>query len=112
MAWKLGFDAYRREASGLQAYKTFKPVPAAWFREGFETFMALMAGREGLPVIGARSAADLSARGGSVSGRSCACRLSAMPFADRWKSGWRSIWRRFLRRMPIALSWAFFAPAT
>lgn len=63
MAWKLGFDAYRREASGLQAYKTFKPVPAAWFREGFETFLALMAGREGLPVIGARSAADFERQG-------------------------------------------------
>ena len=32
MAWKLGFDAWRRMSSPAGAYQTFKPVPAAWFR--------------------------------------------------------------------------------
>lgn len=48
MAWKLGFDTFRREISGA-AYKTFKPVPAAWFRAGFAEFLQRMAAREGLP---------------------------------------------------------------
>lgn len=62
MAWKLGFDAYRRQVSG-DVYKTFKPVPAAWFRQQFEDFLALMAEREGLPVPSDRSAADFEAQG-------------------------------------------------
>lgn len=49
MAWKLGFDAYRRQVSGADTYKNFKPVPAAWFREHFDRFLGLMAEREGLP---------------------------------------------------------------
>jgi hypothetical protein len=48
MAWKLGFDAWRRMSSPAGAYQTFKPVPAAWFRGGFADFLARMAVREGL----------------------------------------------------------------
>lgn len=62
MAWKLGFDAYRRQVSG-NVYKTFKPVPAAWFRLPFEDFLTLMAEREALPVPGNRSAAEFEAQG-------------------------------------------------
>lgn len=63
MAWKLGFDAFRREISG-GAYKTFKPVPAAWFRTSFGEFLQRMAVREGLPAgtIG-RSAERIEAQG-------------------------------------------------
>lgn len=57
MAWKLGFDAFRREISG-DAYKTFKPVPAAWFRESFGVFLQRMATRESLPAATAARSAD------------------------------------------------------
>lgn len=49
-AWKLGFDAYRRSCSD-GAYRTFKPVPEHWMRDGFSGFMAHMLQREGLPSI-------------------------------------------------------------
>ena len=51
MAWKLGFDVFRRE-HGSGAYRSFKPVPAAWFRGGFADFLHRMAVREGLPAPG------------------------------------------------------------
>ncbi len=47
MAWKLGFDAYRRAASGA-GYRTFRSVPAAWFADDFSGFLQQMAVREGL----------------------------------------------------------------
>lgn len=63
MAWKLGFDAFRRENSG-DAYKTFKPVPAAWFRVSFGEFLQQMAVREGLPAeMASRSAARIEVQG-------------------------------------------------
>ncbi|MDE2442171.1 MAG: methyltransferase [Betaproteobacteria bacterium] len=49
MAWKLGFAAFRCEIFG-DVYKTFKPVPAVWFRENFGVFLQRMAIREGLPA--------------------------------------------------------------
>ncbi|RIX43559.1 MAG: methyltransferase [Rhodocyclales bacterium GT-UBC] len=51
MAWKLGFDAYRR-ASGEYGYKSFKPISAAWFGGQFPEFLQRVATREGLPVPG------------------------------------------------------------
>ncbi|HLO64310.1 MAG TPA: methyltransferase, partial [Azonexus sp.] len=57
MAWKLGFDAFRRENAG-DSYKTFKPVPAAWFRQGFGDFLQQMALREGLPAGAAAQSAE------------------------------------------------------
>ena len=57
MAWKLGFSELRRELSATKDYQSFKPVPAAWFRENFTVFMQLMAAREqlllptGLPLL-------------------------------------------------------------
>jgi hypothetical protein len=62
MAWKLGFDAWRR-ATKLRQYKTFKPVPAAWFRGQFADFLLLMAEREGLPQISAGAASYFEAEG-------------------------------------------------
>lgn len=63
MAWKLGFDAFRRESAG-DAYKTFKPVPAAWFRQGFGDFLQQMAVREGLSAgVVAQSAERFEAQG-------------------------------------------------
>ena len=47
MAWKLGFDAWRREA-GMTAYRNFKPVPETWMRDSFAGFMARMCAREGI----------------------------------------------------------------
>lgn len=47
MAWKLGFDLFRREISD-DGYRSFKPVPAAWFRASFVEFLQQMAQREGL----------------------------------------------------------------
>lgn len=49
MAWKLAFDVLRRRLEG-DAYRSFKSVPAAWFRVGFVDFLGLMAARERLPV--------------------------------------------------------------
>ena len=62
MAWKLGFDAYRR-ANSVGEYRNFKPVPAAWFRGGFSGFLALMAEREGLPLPGAGVVSEFETNG-------------------------------------------------
>jgi hypothetical protein len=40
MAWKLGFDTLRRALTGEANYRSFKPVPAAWFRDDFAGFCA------------------------------------------------------------------------
>ena len=50
MAWKLGFDALRRNLMDEPLYRSFKPVPASWFRGDFTGFAAQMAAREGLPI--------------------------------------------------------------
>lgn len=57
MAWKLGFDAWRRATSSV-AYQNFKSVPAAWFRGSFAEFLGLMREREGMAseAIGAAEA--------------------------------------------------------
>ncbi len=50
MAWKLGFDVWRRKQGGELAYRSFKSVPAAWFRDDFSHFAAAMALREQMPL--------------------------------------------------------------
>ncbi len=50
MAWKLGFDAYRRQ-QGDAGYRSFKPVPQRWLRASFAEFMDYLAPREGLPPL-------------------------------------------------------------
>jgi len=62
MAWKLGFDAYRRALSAAD-YRTFKPVPAAWFADEFSGFLQRMALREGLPLPVAAGCAQWEAAG-------------------------------------------------
>ena len=62
IAWKLGFDAYRR-ASGEPDYRSFKPVPESWLRGSFADFLAAMAAREGLPVPGPAPAAEFEQAG-------------------------------------------------
>lgn len=62
MAWKLGFDAWRRRVSG-DAYRTFKPVPEIWMRAEFFDFLAKMAEREGLPLPSASVVHEFEARG-------------------------------------------------
>ena len=57
MAWKLGFDAFRR-ACFSGDYQSFKPVPAVWFRGSFAEFLGLMAMREGLPPPGSTMSGD------------------------------------------------------
>lgn len=49
MAWKLGWDAYRRVVTGDETYRSFKPVPEALLRGSFADFLAAMVRREGLP---------------------------------------------------------------
>ena len=56
MAWKLGFDAWRREV-GMTAYRNFKPVPEAWMRDSFAGFMARMCVREGVEPMPEAAAA-------------------------------------------------------
>lgn len=49
MAWKLGWDSYRRAVTGDETYRSFKPVPEALLRGNFTDFLAAMVRREGLP---------------------------------------------------------------
>ncbi len=63
MAWKLGFDAWRRQVGGSDEYRSFKPVPAAWLRGHFADFMLLMTQREGLVQPAGNLAAELEQRG-------------------------------------------------
>ncbi|HXE39924.1 MAG TPA: methyltransferase [Azonexus sp.] len=62
IAWKLGFDAYRRTVSG-EGYRNFKPVADAWLRDGFADFLGHMNRREGLPEIGKASADEFERLG-------------------------------------------------
>ena len=63
MAWKLGFDAWRRLESGVDDYLSFRPVPAAWARGSFAEFMVLMSGRERIPAPSAHRMEMLERRG-------------------------------------------------
>lgn len=63
MAWKLGFDALRRAVSGDGEYRSFKPVPQAWFADGFDNFLRLMAEREGLALSPGFQAGEFEALG-------------------------------------------------
>ncbi|UCV02407.1 methyltransferase [Dechloromonas denitrificans] len=62
IAWKLGFDSYRRTVSG-DTYKSFKPVPESWVRGRFADFLARMNCREGLPALAAGKVAAFEAAG-------------------------------------------------
>ena len=62
MAWKLGFDAYRRAITSNE-YRSFKPVPAPWFRGSFVEYLGLMAARQGLPLPSTTAAAAFEASG-------------------------------------------------
>ena len=62
IAWKLGFDVFRRTVEG-EGYRTFKPVPEAWLRAEFGDFLARMAEREGLPLPSTRLANECEAQG-------------------------------------------------
>lgn len=62
MAWKLGFDAYRRQVTG-EGYRSFKPVAEAWFRNSFAEFLNHMTRREGLPGIAAASVDEFERAG-------------------------------------------------
>lgn len=63
MAWKLGFDAWRRLESGVDGYRNFRPVPAVWMRGSFVEFMLQMTRREGLPAPAAQQMEMLEQRG-------------------------------------------------
>ena len=63
MAWKLGFDTWRRLQSGGDGYRSFRPVPAAWSRGSFGEFMRLMTQREKLALPAARDMDELERRG-------------------------------------------------
>lgn len=63
MAWKLGFDAWRRAEAGLIGYRSFKPVPAAWFRGDFAAFVGRLAEREGHPLGMRRGLAEFECIG-------------------------------------------------
>lgn len=63
MAWKLGFDAWRRAETGMAEYKPFKPVPPAWFAGGFEHFIRRMAEREGLALPAAFAPGEFERQG-------------------------------------------------
>lgn len=46
MAWKLGFDRLRRDVSGDDCYRPFKPISKPWLKLGFQGFCAVLAARE------------------------------------------------------------------
>lgn len=52
MAWKLAFDALRRQ-QGASRYVPFKPVPPMWLRGDLASFCRQMAQREGLVLSNA-----------------------------------------------------------
>lgn len=62
MAWKLGYDTWRREVSG-ERYRSFKPVQESWLRAEFPVFLMMMAEREGLPRPSSRAAVEFEAQG-------------------------------------------------
>lgn len=62
LAWKLGFDAYRRQ-SGDGDYRNFKSVPDRWLRASFAEFMQAMTCRENLPPASARVCVEFEAAG-------------------------------------------------
>ena len=80
MAWKLGFDAYRRVVSE-DKYQSFKPVPAPWFRGSFGDYLSLMAARQGLPLPSAAAAEGFAASGWQRQGE--VMRLSIVRHAFR-----------------------------
>ena len=63
MAWKLGFDTLRRELSETADYRSFKPVPSAWFRADFAQFASLMTQRENLTMPSVNVLAGFEQRG-------------------------------------------------
>ncbi len=62
MAWKLGFDALRRQLQGDE-YRSFKPVSAEWLRAEFPVFCQLMAEREQLSLPSGLVLADFERQG-------------------------------------------------
>lgn len=62
IAWKLGFDAYRRTVSD-GGYRSFKPVAEAWLRGSFADFLGNMNRREGLPAVAGASAGEFERLG-------------------------------------------------
>lgn len=62
MAWKLGFDAWRRSIEG-DAYRPFRSLPASWLRLPFAECCAHLSRREGLPAPGDGDAAACEAAG-------------------------------------------------
>ena len=63
MAWKLGFDALRRALTGATNYRSFKSVPAAWFRDDFAGFARKMVLREGLALSAHTALAEFEQAG-------------------------------------------------
>jgi len=50
MAWKLGFDAWRRSLDATYRYQSMLPVPKQWLQFGFEGYCRALAQRQGLAV--------------------------------------------------------------
>lgn len=81
MAWKLGFDAWRREATGTEVYQPFKPVPVRWWAGEFSGFLTAMAERAGLPTPGEADCQRMENRGWQRQGE--VMRLSILRHAFR-----------------------------
>ena len=50
MAWKLAFQKLWQTLSGSEDYHSFKPVPKAWLKEGFEVYCRKLCQREKLSL--------------------------------------------------------------
>ncbi|HEY0635807.1 MAG TPA: methyltransferase [Gammaproteobacteria bacterium] len=50
MAWKLGFDALRRELLGIAHYLPLRPIDKGWLKLDFAGFCRQLARREGVPL--------------------------------------------------------------
>lgn len=50
MAWKLGYDRWRRDATGDDRYHSIAPIDKAWLRLGFDEFCRQLAQRAHLSI--------------------------------------------------------------
>lgn len=62
MAWKLAFDAWRRQVCSPD-YIAFKPIPSTWWQQDFRAFCQQLCRREGVEVPGDADYARLEAWG-------------------------------------------------
>jgi hypothetical protein len=95
MAYRLGFDHLREQASGVQGYRSFPSVPDSWLNGGFEAFARNVADRFDIPIPAAPDWRDAERKGAERAAR--ARRLGLLRAAFRrpfevWLALDRAVW--------------------